>query len=186
MSAMYLISKPAQVRALASPVRQDIVDVVAQIGPVSSPEIANALGRPPDGLYFHLRLLTKVGLLIAGERVNGGGRAVFTYDVPGRPMRLSYDLGDRGTAAAISEVTASMMRSATRRFKQAAFDPSVRTTGPARELWAGRTRGWLTKKGLEEVNQTINRLIDVVSAKAEPEGGCSYELSFVLSPAQSD
>lgn len=181
----YVISDRRQIRALASPVRQDIVDAVSAIGRATAPEIARALGRRPDGLYFHLRLLSRVGLLKIGERPNSGGRMVATYSVPGRPLRVKYDLSEPAGSGAISRVAASMLRTANRSFARAAGKGDARVSGPHRELWAGRTRGWLSEEGLKEVNQTFARLIELFNRQRGPENACSYEVTFVLSPARS-
>jgi predicted ArsR family transcriptional regulator len=185
MMRPFLISDRRQITALASSVRQDIVDILAAIGPATAPEIARSLGRRPDGLYFHLRLLSRVGLLREGRRANGAGRMVATYDVPGRPLRIRYDLSDRGGARAISRVTASMLRTANRGFARAASKGAARVTGPRRELWAARTRGWLTETELNEVNEAFARLIDLFNSRPGPENACPYEVTLVLSPAQS-
>jgi predicted ArsR family transcriptional regulator len=181
----YLISDRRQVKALASPVRQDIVDVLASIGPATAPEIARSLGRRPDGLYFHLRLLSRVGLLKEATRPNDGGRMVATYDVPGRPLRIRYDLSNRAGSRAVSRVTASMLRTANRGFARAAAKGDARVTGPRRELWAARTRGWLSEDGLKEVNETFARIIELLNSQPGPENACSYEVTLVLSPARS-
>lgn len=181
----YVISRPEQVRALASPVRQDIVDAIEAIGPATAPEIARTLGRAPDGLYFHLRLLTKVGLLKERETSNTNGRSVATYDVPGRPMRIKYDLGERAAARRISRVTASMLRTANRSFERAAAAGQARVNGPGRELWAGRTRGRLSRRQLQEVNRILHHLIETVGSRPVAESECLYEVTFVLSPAPS-
>jgi predicted ArsR family transcriptional regulator len=181
----FLISDRRQISALASSVRQDIVDILASAGPATAPEIARSLGRRPDGLYFHLRLLSRVGLLKVGTRPNSSGRVVATYDVPGRPLRIRYDLSDRGGSRAVSRVAASMLRTASRSFARAAAKGDARVAGPRRELWAARTRGWLTEEGLEEVNEIFARLIELFNNRPAPENVCSYEVTLVLSPARS-
>jgi predicted ArsR family transcriptional regulator len=183
--AVFLISDRRQISALASAVRQDIVDILTAIGPATAPEIARALGRRPDGLYFHLRLLSRVGLLKESTRPNDGGRMVAIYDVPGRPLRIRYDLSDTRGSRAITRVTASMLRTANRGFARAAAKGDARVSGPRRELWAARTRGWLSEEGLEEVNEAFARLIELFNRRKGPENACSYEVTLVLSPARS-
>ena len=180
----YVIANPRQIRALASSVRQDIVDVLAAIGPATTPEIARALGRRPDGLYFHLRLLSRVGLVKEGQRTNASGRTVALYNIPGRPLRIKYDLSNPAGAQAITRVTASMLRTANRGFKRAAANGVARVSGPQRELWAARTRGWLTEDGLKEVNESFARLIELFNTRPAPGNTCSYEVTLILSPAR--
>lgn len=184
--AIFHIERLDQIRALSSAARQDIVDAVTAIGPATAPEIARALHRKPDGLYFHLRALARVGLLKQGERSNSQGRIVATYDVPGRPMRIRYDLAAGAGARAISRVTASMLRTANRGFARAAAKGEARVDGARRELWAARTHGWLSPKALEEVNRNLTRIIALVRSGPAPRNACSYEVTFVLSPSRSD
>jgi YD repeat-containing protein len=185
MRRQYVISRPEQIGALASAVRQDIVDAVTAIGRSTAPEIARSLGRRPDGLYFHLRHLVKVGLLEEGERPNGNGRMTSTYDVPGRPLRIKYDLAGAVTARALNRVAASMLRTANRSFARATGSRRARIDGPKRELWAARIRGRLTEAQLTEVNQLLHRVIALVGGGETPENACSYEVTFVLSPSRS-
>src|SRR5260221_8747620 len=73
--ARKFITRLDQMSALASPVRQEVLDVLARVGTASLGEIAAALGRPADGLYYHVRALQKVGLAhAAGSRTRAGRR----------------------------------------------------------------------------------------------------------------
>ena len=58
------IADVGQIRALASSIRQDIVDTVAATGPCSVADVARTLGRPADGLYYHVKHLLGAGLLV--------------------------------------------------------------------------------------------------------------------------
>src|ERR1700739_2463429 len=87
----HLISDPQQLRVLAAATRQEIVDVLAEMGTVSAAELAATLGRPPDALYFHVRALIRAGLVLeAGHRSRKGRKeALFRTVAPGR--RLVYE-----------------------------------------------------------------------------------------------
>lgn len=69
------VRDPAQVRLLSSPVRQEMVDTLAALGGEAGvANLADQLGRPADGLYYHLRALVLGGLV---EELPGGeGSAV--------------------------------------------------------------------------------------------------------------
>ncbi len=75
----------AQVKALASPMRQRILDELIREGPRSVGELCEALGTPRSTLYHHVRRLHDVGLL-----VDRGPRAART-----RPERVYGALGGR-------------------------------------------------------------------------------------------
>ena len=53
-----------QIETLSSPARQGILSSVETYGPCSISEIADNLGRPADSLYYHIRKMTRVGLLV--------------------------------------------------------------------------------------------------------------------------
>ena len=52
------IADVGQIRALASSIRQDIVDTVAATGPCSVADVARTLGRPADAANTYQRYLT--------------------------------------------------------------------------------------------------------------------------------
>src|SRR3954467_15721721 len=93
------ISKAPQIRALSSPIRQDILDAVTAIGPCSVAELAAVIGKPADGLYYHIKRLVGVRLL---EQVtaDGTGRAELRLDVAHR-FHLEYRPANRANKTAV-------------------------------------------------------------------------------------
>ena len=67
----HVIRTKKQVGALVSSVRQEIVDVLCQMGTVAVAELAAALGRPADAIYYHLRVLKRVGLVVHAGQNDG-------------------------------------------------------------------------------------------------------------------
>src|SRR5262245_47733719 len=92
------ITGATAVAALASPVRQEIIDTLEALGGATIAELAGALGRPADGLYYHVRRLVRAGLLV-------GAGSPEVYRTP-RTLRLDY----RRDVPAIRRVIASMLR----------------------------------------------------------------------------
>src|ERR1051325_732349 len=111
--APHLVRSPRQLAALAAAARQEIVDVLEQLGTVSVAELAATLGRPADALYFHLRALTRAGLVRrSGSRARpGGSEALYCTVAP--ELRLHYDPDDAVNREAVSAIVASMLRLAT-------------------------------------------------------------------------
>jgi predicted transcriptional regulator len=174
----YHIRRLRQLRAIVSPIRQEIVDAVAASGPCTISELADSLGRRPTALYAHVSALQAVGLLRrAGIRSNGG-RPSAVLKVPGRPMYLDYDITD----------AAGMLRNAGRDFAAATTHPGVKTAGKARSLWAARSKGWLSPRELAEVNVLLNRLISILRDGRRDRGNNRklHEVTFVLCPFESD
>ncbi len=95
-----VITDVAAVEALAYPLRQELIDTVTAFGgEAAAGELAEHLGRPVDGLYYHLRLLVKRGLLDEAVTRNRAGRQERRYRLAGGgrgTLRLAY----RPTASA--------------------------------------------------------------------------------------
>ncbi len=169
-SAGFIVREPAQVRALASPVRQEIVDALVAAGACSISDLAQHLGRAPDALYFHVRRLVKVGLVIERERRKDGRHAWAVYDLPGRPVRLSYQPPNKPRD--LTRVIASAIRLSSRDFARAMsdsgyLDPDVPPSGP-RRVWGGRAKGWLTDDQLSRVNALIEEAMAIVRDSGPP------------------
>ena len=69
--SVWSAGEPRRLSALASPVRIELVGVLQTRGPSSIREMALALDRPADGLYHHVRILLKAGLLVEKDRQIG-------------------------------------------------------------------------------------------------------------------
>lgn len=172
------IDSPAQLRALTSPVRQEIVDLLSAGGPASIAAIAAHLGRPADGLYFHIRRLLRAGLLVEHTPASGGRRAA-RYDVPGRPLRIR----SAGPAAPVERVLNAAMRLGMRDLGRALRLPGVRLGGAKPDLRAGRHKGWLGAAELRRVHRLLQELLQTLQAGRPGRGRRLHTFTFVLTPA---
>src|SRR5437870_8394581 len=176
----HVVSRPREIAALRSPARQEIVDVLSRMPRASAADLAATLGRPADGLYYHLRALERAGLVLrAGDRARGR-RSEALYRTAAPELALRYaSPGGKTAAAAVGAVVTSMLRLGIRDFRRALASGAL-VEGPRRELWALRTTGWLSPAGVGRVNRKILDLKDAVS---EPRGGGRlYGITILLTP----
>jgi DNA-binding transcriptional ArsR family regulator len=181
-STSHLICNGRQLAALAAAARQEIVDVLEQMGTVSVAELAAALGRPADSLYFHLRTLTRVGLVqSAGYRARPGGKEAL-YRTAAPELRVQYKPRDSANRKAVSAIAASMLRLAIRDFRRSFERGHVLVSGAHRELWSLRKVGRLSRAQLAQLNRNIKGLTQNVSS---PRGrGRLYGVTVVLTPLE--
>ena len=59
MTRPYIVDSPAQLFALASPGREDLVNAIGLLGPCKVSDLARFLDRTPHALYYHLRQLRR-------------------------------------------------------------------------------------------------------------------------------
>lgn len=176
------VEKPREIALLASPARQELVDTLEALGGEASvAALAGQLGRPADGLYYHLRLLVRGGLL---EELpdEGDGRRYRTRVDKGARLQLRYRGGRNAGAAAVEKVGASMLRIASRDFANALKRSDVATEGPLREVWASRSKGWVDERDLGEINRLLSRALELLHKPRSPARNKLIALTWVLAP----
>ena len=176
----YIIRSQRQMRALAAATRQEIVDVLPRMGTVSVAELAGALGRPADSLYYHLRILKRVGLVLSAgaRRLNGRLEVLFRAVAP--EMSLCYEFGKKGNAREVNAIIASMLRLGVRDFSNSFRTADASVSGPKRELWALRKTGWLSQEQIAEVNRHLHALMRIMAVSGK--NGRLYAVTVVLTP----
>lgn len=182
----FVVSTPAQLAAIASPRREEVLDAVVLMGPCSVSELARALGRSPNALYYHVRALRDSGLLIESHRTCAGVRETALYDAPGRPVIVRFDLSSPSRRAAVWELARTRLDHALKGVEAACASDKTVTAGPLRELWATHVTGWLSAEELAEVNALFLQLIEIVSRVPAKQslGRKPIELTLALSPAR--
>jgi DNA-binding transcriptional ArsR family regulator len=177
---IYVINSKKQLATLVSAARQEIVDVLAHSGTVSVADLAAALGRPADALYYHLRILRTAGLIREVSPRFRRGKREALFRAVGSELRIDYQACRRNSTPVLSSIVSSMLRLGIRDFRHTIRDESVLVSGKQRELWALRTTGRLAPKELEEINLSIERLTSVVS-KSRHRGEL-YGITVLLTP----
>ncbi|HZP23745.1 MAG TPA: helix-turn-helix domain-containing protein [Terriglobales bacterium] len=179
-AARHMIRIAAQLRALASGSRQEIVDVLAELGTVSVAELAATLGRPADALYFHLRRLIRAGLVEQAGHRSRGRRKEALYRTIAPELMLDYQPNTASHRAAITAIVTAMLRLGIRDFGRALGRGDVITSGDHRELWALRRTGRLSMTQIAGVNRAIKRL----NRSTTKHGGRGrlYAVTVLLTP----
>src|SRR5260370_6167784 len=105
-----VIRAEKQIAVLACAARQEIVDVLVEMGTVSVAEIAATLGRPADAFYFHLRVLKRAGLVEqAGYRVRRGRKKAL-YRPGARAVAVHYTPRSETTRLALNAMVTLIVR----------------------------------------------------------------------------
>ncbi len=178
----YVVRRPDQLRALRSPVRQEVVDLVVAGGPRSVAELARALGRPADALYYHVRRLQRVGLLVPAGLRRRGARGEEVVDVPGRPVKLDERLRSARQRPAVEKIVATMLRLTARQHAAALRRRTAPAIDGRRNEWASRVSGWLAPEELQRFMRALDRQNRVILSR--PRGGSRrlVAFTFVVAP----
>jgi DNA-binding transcriptional ArsR family regulator len=179
------ISRAEEILLLAAAPRQELVDTLGSLGgEASTAELSAQLGRPMDGLYYHLELLRDAGLVSELANGDNGERRYRLASPKDRPLRLVYRLEQPGVQAALARFARSLLKVAGEDFEAGMCKDGVATAGARRELWIARNKGWLSEDELEEVNALLVRLAELTSQPRIAGRDRLASLSFVLAPVQ--
>lgn len=182
----YLIKRDEQMAVAVSPVRQEILDALAASGPSSAAEIAARLGRPADALYHHLRLLTRVGLVVEHSHRRTTYRTEVVYAPVGMARRFTAHIDPRSPRSMKSweQAVATLLRLGIGDFRRALGGSSIVTEGETRNLWCGRIKAYLTAEQLARANGMMDELFGLL-AKGRPTPSAKlYAVTCLLVPYQ--
>jgi len=180
--APFPIREPRQIAALASPARQEVVDGLQALGPCSIAELGDSLGRAPDSLYYHVRALERVGLVVRrGERGSGPRREAL-YDTPGR-MQLDHEPATPRERRTLAGLVAAALRLAERELRAALESGrAVHRRGRRRNAWGARVKGWLTPDELARVREHLGAVSEILGRSRKRPGTDLHAVTFVLTP----
>jgi len=178
----YPIRRRDQIAALESAVRQEIIDTIQAAGPCSAAEIATLMGRPADALYYHIKKLVAVGLLVPVGSRRPKGREEAIYDLIGHPLVLEHPARRSAEGHPHQGLVRSMVRTAERDVAAALASGTARQDTALRNLWVGRRHAWLTQADLRKVNRLIDELVEVMTTARDPARGELCTLTLLLAP----
>ena len=163
----------AQMKALTSPVRRDVLGVLGRRGESTAAEIAEALGVSPASLYYHLRKLESAGLIEGRGPHAATTRPVRTFVRTFSRMAVGGDPVD-GTPeyrAARVDLHDADLRELSRRIRSALVDdPSESTLAGIDPMMVLRVGLRLTPEGARKVDHAMAEVVRVAVEHEDPEG----------------
>jgi hypothetical protein len=168
--------------ALASPVRMEIIDTLQKSGPSSIRELARQMSRPADGLYHHVRLLLRSGVLFEKETRPVGRRQEAVYQVAGRIAGAMSAASLEGRDSVIRAATA-VLRLATREFTSAINRPDAAALAHAGGLRLSRQKAMLDDQGLKDLQRLLGRLEKTLTRRNEQKQGKLFAVTVSVVPA---
>jgi predicted transcriptional regulator len=178
-----VLSSPAQWRAIASSVRLQMVDLLRMIGPCAVPRLAEALDRPGDGLYHHMRILERAGIVKRVGEERAGPRMQAVYSVTAKDVRLPVDRHDAKSAKQLCRVTSSLLRTADRGVSSAIRAGGIKQTGPERNLWCRIHTGRVDAKRLARLNALLHEIETEIDAGRSSGEGTTMSLVLAFWPS---
>ncbi len=179
-----------QLRALASPVRIEIVGVFQSHGPLAIRELAEILGRPADGLYHHVRQLQKAKILRIAQMRRVGKRDEAVLELTAERFGHAEQPKTPAIRLAIVETAASALRLANREFRRAvlAEKSPKHKEGPARgdecrtRARLSRQRSCLTDEDLCKLHEMLEQVDTFLKERIGRKQGEPFAMTVALVP----
>ena len=186
-SERYILESLSQLQAISSPIKQEIIDVIQARGQCSISEIAEELGRPADGLYYHIKALLKERLVVEVGTTKKAGQTETIYDTSrsGSLMEAGYDRSDPEKIKAMNKIVSSMMKIAVKDYSAGLGSEAAIVEGDDRNLSATRIKSRLTHDEVKKVNGLLAELVTVFSHQRRGSPENIYSLAWILAPIEA-
>jgi DNA-binding transcriptional ArsR family regulator len=168
-----------QREALTSPLRLEILGQFTGPKPLSVRDLAERMGRTPHSIYYHVHLMTRLGLLREVGRREGGGRSEAL--IQPAVDKVALDAADPEAGLAIRRTMGAAFRMAERDL-EAALESAP---GDPR-LFGMRGHFRATPRVLRQVRRHLEAALEIVQREARRgpgrKPGPLYSLTLALLP----
>lgn len=180
---IHAISRLEDWAVMMAPVRFELLEVMRDIAPCSVGELADALDRPADSIYPHLRQLAKIGVVVeAGSRASRT-RPGKVYDLVADDFRPGFGrTGARAKAAAIDRTMQGLTRIVSRTSRKAAAAGRFSYDEDFQNVVAKLEQAWLTPRELSIVRSRLQSLKRYLDARKGRRAGELYLAAFFVMP----
>jgi len=166
-------------KAIASPLRLELLGLFLERKPLSVAEIAARMGRPATGIHYHVRVLEKAGLLRRVGHQRSGRRPEALY----RPAADAFKVAQPrdapvATREASLKTLSTAFRMAERDMRAALTNPATKSAGPHRNIYGMRMHCRMSKQDLAELNRHL-RDIEKMLLRSNKSHQASSDDSFV-------
>jgi DNA-binding transcriptional ArsR family regulator len=179
----YWIERPEQIRAMSSPIRHEIGDRLAALGPVTVKDLADALGKKPTAIYHHLRQLEAVGLVKATRQAGERGRPAVVYATIAPRMRLARAPRKAVNRGPMARAGIAAATQAGRDYAQGFAQLHWAIEGAGRNHWFFRVSTAPSPARLERINRLLDELAELVWTP-DPHPGPPMSIAWFLSPVR--
>lgn len=187
MAQRVVISDPERIRALAHPLRLELIDYLNQVDDATATQCASHTGESVASCSFHLRMLAKYGYIEPAER--RGREKPWKLVYATRDMRPSPEIP--GSLAAVVELSSITVLRETERLRSFLARAHL-----DRQEWLDAATlaigdFWLTRDEMEELSRVLQLLAEPYVDRnhdpaLRPEGSRKSRLLAALYPEPED
>ena len=177
-----MIRRADQLSALGSPVRWAVTECLSVHGPSSVRELAARLGRLAESLYYHVRLLVKVGLVVVDHERKAARRSEAVYRLVAPRLMVDPKRRSAEFLSALAGTCATLLRQTEREHRAAVGRGGLALAGSGRNIMVRRGTVRLNRAGLAALNRALDGVLGVLEKHRDTRAGDPYAVTLVLTP----
>jgi AcrR family transcriptional regulator len=179
-----LVTGEPALHTLASPLRMEILQSFSSEDRITVADLARRLGRPRGSLYYHVRKLVEIGVLVEVDRRLVGRRYEAVYEAASERIAIGADATAASARRAAAKLVLSTLRQAGREFG-AALETGLLDERMGFQV-GSRQRARLTDEELTEIRTLLDRIEEICSRKATRTEGHWYAVTSLIVPLSLD
>lgn len=177
---LFLLTRRDQIEALTSPVRLELVEAFRPNEACTVAELAERLGRAPESLYYHVKTLAKVGILVDGGKRLRGRRYETLYRTVAARIGFQPDPDSTVSVEGTLKSVAAILRLVDREFA-ASLRASVADGSEASRPMGRRQKARLSNADLAKVRTHLDAVEKIFSrGRSRKEGRLVSCLTVVV------
>ncbi len=175
-----LIREPRQVRALRTPLRQELLQELSLLRSASVKELASALGKPAASLYYHVHELEKAGLIRGKASRRSGTKQETVYETTAERIRIDRTKRTKAFVEALGDLHRTALNQASREVASAL----ARGSGDASDdsLMLVRLSARLSQQDVRKARRMLNELAAFIGER--DSSGNEETFSFTAAMAK--
>lgn len=179
---LLFVHQDEQWEALASEPRQELMQFLGAIGPASIAELAHRMSAPADGLYHHVRVLLRAGLIRAiGER-RAGNKREMVYDLSAQRLRFDLDIASGRNADRLRAIARARLSHAEKNLARALAMRELRLEEPLANAMIDGGSAWLEDEAFSRVVRHLQSAAQIMMSSTRAGRGRLYLLTMALAP----
>jgi len=169
-----VIRDPAVLRALRTPLRQEVLAAVQQMRTASVKDVAAELGRKPASLYYHVHDLVRVGLVRAAGTRPAGRRTETLYEPAADRIVIDRTIRTPAFVDALADLERATLRTAERELRAALAGSPTAAASPGEPSTLLRLSARLSRADAREVARRLRAVVQFLEEKDDPKGRDTY------------
>ena len=170
-----IIRSARQVRALRTPLRQEIVQALTKLGACTVRELADELGHEPAALYYHVHALEEAGIAVETDKRRGGGRPEGVYELVAERILIDRKETSGPFLSALSDLQRATLRTAEKELEAALKAREPKDASDASTLL--RLASHLKPQDAARARKMIHELVEFLAKKDNAGAGDTYSLT---------